>query len=262
MITVVERKRTVISLGLFCILFLLSACAAKITHVPSKSLEEIRVSQPATIMVADIGDTRDEPSDRIGQGASYWLPLSYYARDAKGRKLPVSHYIASSLTEDLGKLGYITKLANDDGLRDAVTLEAAIDTAKKEKSDFLVTTKVTDGKTNYWGFIIIPFFQPVWTRIGYDVQLIDVNSGSNLTPLEMRHRETEWYFGKITIFDAIFDAGIFGRHWHQSAWGETVVSDALAETALRISNTLQSQKPANGNAGERVETPSRLVSTH
>jgi len=39
----------------------------------------------------------------------------------------------------------------------------------------------------------------------------------------------------VTILDAIFDAGLFGKHWHRTAWGKTVVSDALTETALKIS---------------------------
>ncbi len=54
-------------------------------------------------------------------------------------------------------------------------------------------------------------------------------------------KETEWYFSKICIIDAIFDAGLFGQHWHSTAWGETVVSDALAETANKISEHIQSK---------------------
>ena len=113
--------------------------------------------------------------------------------------------------------------------------------AKKEGMDYLVTTKVKEGKTNFWGFLIIPFFEPVWTRIGYDSQLIDTKSKKDIIPFQTNRKETEWYFAKITVLDAIFDAGLFGKHWHSTAWGETVVSDALAETAQKISEKIQSQ---------------------
>jgi hypothetical protein len=225
-----------------CILLLLSACGATLKHVPSKSLNGITIQKPVSIMVADIGDERDdEPIARIGQGVSYWLPLSYYAYDEEGKELPVSYYIAQSLSADLGKLGYKTKLANDVTLRKPLSLDESIAIAKKEGMDYLVTTKVKDGKTNFWGFIIIPFFEPVWTRIGYDSQLIDTKTKKDAIPFQTNRKETEWYFAKITVLDAIFDAGLFGKHWHSTAWGETVVSDALAETAQKISEKIQSQ---------------------
>jgi hypothetical protein len=224
------------------LLLLLSACAANIKHVPSQSLNGKSIQKSVSIMVADIGDERiNEPSDRIGQGASYWLPISYYARDSKDNKLPVSFYIAQSLSEDLSKLGYKTKMANDINMRTPLSLDESIAIAKKEGVDYLVTTKVKDGKTNYWGFLIIPFIEPVWTRIGYDSQLINMQSEKDVIPFQTYNKEVEWYFAKITVFDAIYDAGLFGRHWHSKAWGETVVSDALAETAQKISEKIQSK---------------------
>lgn len=227
----------------FCLLLFLSACGATIKHIPAKSLDGITIQKPVSIMIADIGDERDdEPFDRIGQGVSYWLPLSYYARDAEGKEWPVSNYMAQSLSEDLGKLGYKTKLANDVKERKPLSINDSVAIAKKEGVDYLVTTKLKDGKTNFWGFLFIPFFEPVWTRISYDSQLINIKDEKNIVPFQTSHRETEWYFAKITIFDAIFDAGIFGRHWHGTAWGETVVSDALAETTLQISKKIQSGK--------------------
>ncbi|MCP4345880.1 MAG: hypothetical protein GY795_10190 [Desulfobacterales bacterium] len=224
------------------VLLLLSACGATLKHIPSKSLNGIAIQETKTIMIADIGDERGgESPDRIGQGVSFWLPLSYYARDDEGKKLPVSYYIAKSLGEDMRKLGYETRLANDVRLRTPLSLEESVAIAKKEGADYLVTTKVRDGKTNFWGFLIIPFFEPVWTRISYDSQIIDINSEKDVIPLQTYHKKTEWYFAKITILDAIFDAGLFGKHWHSTAWGETVVSDALAETAQEISEKIQSQ---------------------
>lgn len=225
------------------ILLLLSACGASLQHVPSQSLNGINVKKAVSIMVADIGDARiDEPPDRIGQGASYWLPISYYARDFEGNILPVSFYIAQSLSEDLGVLGYKTKVANDITTRTILTPEESIAIAKKEGMDYLVTTKVIDGKTNYWGFLFIPFFEPVWTRIRFETQIIDIKSKKDAISFETYFKETEWYFGKITIFDSIVDAGIFGGHWHRTAWGETVVSDALAETTKKISEKIQLER--------------------
>lgn len=75
-----------------------------------------------------------------------------------------------------------------------------------------------------------------------DSQLINIKDEKNILPIQTNHRETEWYFAKITIFDAIFDAGLFGKHWHDTAWGETVVSDALAETTIKISEKIQLQE--------------------
>jgi len=226
----------------FCVLILLSACGATLIHIPSKTLDGITIQKPLGIIIADIGDIRDEESpDRIGQGVSYWLPVSYYAKDKEWKKLPVSYYIAQSLGEDLAKLGYKTKLANDVTTRTPLSLERSIAIAKKEGMDYLVTTQVKDGKTNFWGFLLIPFIEPVWTRIGYYSQLIDTKAEKVIIPFQIYREVTEWYFAKLTIFDAIFDAGLFGGHWHSTAWGETIVSDALAETAQKISEKIQSQ---------------------
>lgn len=223
-------------------LLLLSACGAQLKHVSSESLNGITIQKPARIMVADIGDARkDENFNGIGQGFSYWMPSFFFSDDEEGKQLPVSYYIAKSLSEDLKKIGYQTKMANDPMLRRPLTFEESLAVAKKEGTDYLVTSKLTDGKTNYWGFIVIPFFEPVWTRIGIDSQLLDTNDEKNITPFRTYKKEIEWYFAKITVLDAIFDAGIFGRHWHKVAWGKTVVSDALAETTKNISDKIQSK---------------------
>ncbi|MDD4242015.1 MAG: hypothetical protein PHG54_11350 [Smithellaceae bacterium] len=226
-----------------CALLLISACGVTLKHVPAKSLNAVSIQKHISIMVADIGDARENESfDRIGQGASYWLPVSFYARDEEENELPVSYYIAQSLSEDLTKIGYKTKMANDVTVRKSLTLDESIAIAKKEGVDYLVTTKLKEGKTNFWGFLIIPFFEPVWTRLVLDAQLINAKDEKNITPIQTDHRETEWYFAKITIGDAIFDAGLFGKHWHSTAWGETVISDGLAETALKLSEKIQSQE--------------------
>jgi hypothetical protein len=239
---------------LMSLLVLMSACTARISHIPGKALDDIHIAHPASIMVADIGDERiDEPIDRIGQGASYWLPISYYARDDKGGRLPVSYYIASSLKQDLEKIGYQAKISNDAVRRKPISFEEAMNAAKRESADYLVTTKVLEGKTNYWGFIIIPFVQPVWTRISYDVQLIDMRQDVTPVPLQGNNRDTEWYFGKITIFDAVYDAGVMGRHWHQTAWGKTVVSQTLADTALKISAEIQAKKKGSAVSSETLK---------
>lgn len=227
------------------ILFFLSGCGVTLKHIPSQSINEINMKHAPKVMVADIGDQRTgESPDRIGQGVSYWLPISFYARDTEGKKLPVSYYIAESLNEDLSKIGFDTKLANDDNLRKPLTTEDAIAAAKGVGFDYLVTTKVIEGKTNFWGFLIIPFFEPVWTKISLDVQLydLDIASEKQSIPLQTYKKETEWYFAKITILDAIFDAGLFGKHWHGTAWGKTVISDAVAETAQKISENIQSKE--------------------
>lgn len=225
-----------------CVLMLFSACGATLKHVPSKTLEGKTIQKTVSIMVADVGDVRDdEPFDRIGQGASYWLPVSYYARDQEGKEWAVSNYIAQSLCEDFAKLGYKTRMANDVKVRKVLSLDESIAQAKKEGVDYLVTTKVKDAKTNFWGCLFIPFFEPVWTRVNIESQVIALNDEKIPVPFEISHKDTEWYFAKITIFDAIFDAAIFGRHWHSTAWGETVVSDALAEAALKISENIQAK---------------------
>ena len=235
-------RKPIMFVGCICMVFLLSACGVTLKHVSSQSLNGMTVQKPLSIMVADIGDERyGEYPDRIGQGVSYWFPVIFDATDDNGKVLPVSYYIAQSLSEDLRKIGYNTKLANDIDKRTPLTLDESIAAAKEERMDYLVTTKVKDGKTNFWGFLFIPFVEPVWTRIGYDSQLIDMKAEKDIIPLKTYHKETEWYFAKVTIFDAIFDAGLFGKHWHRTAWGETVVSDALAETTQKISEKIQSK---------------------
>ena len=237
-------RKPIMLVGCICALSLLSACGVTLKHVSSQNLNGIVIQKPLSIMVSDIGDEREgygEYPDRIGQGVSYWLPVIFDARDDNGKVLPVSYYIAQSLSEDLGKIGYNTKLANDTDKRTPLTLDESIAAAKQQRMDYLVTTKVKVGKTGFWGFLFIPFVEPVWTRIEYDSQLIDMRPEKDIVPLQTKRRKTEWYFAKVTIFDAIFDAGLFGKYWHSTAWGKTVVSDALAGTAQKISEKVQSK---------------------
>ncbi len=229
-------------LACLSIVFMVTACGTTLRHVPSQSLNGMAIQKPASVMVADLGDVRiGESPDRVGQGVSYWLPSSYYARDSEGKKLSVSYYIAQSLCEDLGRLGYRVRMANEDGVRASLSLDEAVAIAKKSGVDYLVTTKVNDGKTNYWGFLIIPFVEPVWTRIDFDSQLIDLKTEKGNASFRANRSKTEWYFGKILVLDSIFDAGIFGGHWVSTAWGNTVVPAALAETAQQISAKIQAQ---------------------
>jgi hypothetical protein len=151
--------------------------------------------------------------------------------------LPVSYYIAQSLNEDLNKIGYLSSLANKN--REPISTEIATKAAQDANVDYLITSRVKDGKTNYWGFLIIPFFQPVWTKIGFDVDIIDIKNIMNKKTLNIYYEDTEWYFGKIIILDAIFDAGLFGPHWHGDAWGETVVSTALAQACEKIDSEIK-----------------------
>jgi hypothetical protein len=237
-------KKSIMLVGCISVLLLLSGCGVTLKHVSSQNLNGIVIQKPLSIMVSDIGDEREgygEYRDRIGQDVSYWLPVIFDARDDNGKVLPVSYYIAQSLSEDLGKIGYNTKLANDTDKRTPLTLDESIAAAKEQRMDYLVTTKVKVGKTGFWGFLFIPFVEPVWTNITYDSQLIDMQAEKDIVPLQTNHRKTEWYFAKVTIFDAIFDAGLFGKYWHSTAWGKTVVSDALAETAQKISEKVQSK---------------------
>jgi len=227
---------------LVSVLSLLSACGLSVAHIPSPNLGEIQTEKSAKIIVSDIGDLREgESPDRIGQGVSYWLPVSYYARDEQSRSLPVSFYIARSLSEDLRKMGYDVEFINDDTSRMPLSMEHSSVVAKERQADYLVMVKLKEGKTNFWGFLAIPFFEPVWTRVEYDSQLIKLDNDVDLGVVSTKRRETEWYFGKITVFDALFDAGLFGRRWHRVAWGSTVVSEALAETANTISAEIQGQ---------------------
>lgn len=233
-------RRTFLFIVLVFMLLFCFACGVPLKHIPSQNLNDISIKRPVKIMVADIGDARiDESPDRIGQGASYWLPISFYARDAEGKELPVSYYIANSLTEDLAKIGYKASLANAPDSRLPLSIEEARSAANKKGMDYLVTTKVIEGKTNFWGFIIIPFAEPVWTRLELECQVINLKKNTAITPVKTSKKKTEWYFAKITIFDAVFDAGLFGPMWHQTAWGKTVISDALGETAKQISENIK-----------------------
>jgi len=235
-------RKSIMLVGCICVLFLLSACGVTLKHISSQSLNGITIQKPLSIMVSDIGDERyGEYPDRIGQGVSYWMPVIFDARDENAKVLPVSYYIAQSLSEDLRKIGYNTKLVNDIEKRAPLTLVESIAAAKEERMDYLVTTKVKVGKTNFWGFLFIPFVEPVWTHIEYDSQLIDMRPEKDMIPFHTKRRKTEWYFAKVTILDAIFDAGLFGKYWHKTAWGETVVSDALAETTQKISEKIQTK---------------------
>ncbi len=166
------------------------------------------------------------------------MPVIFYSKNSDGNKLPVSFYIADSITKDLNQVGYQTTLANDKTAMKPMSAEDATFAANKAGADYLVTTKVTDGMTNFWGFLIIPFVEPVWTRIAFSVEIADLKAGKEGEAFHTSKKKTEWYFAKITILDAIFDAGIFGPMWHQSAWGKTVVSDALADAVKEISKKI------------------------
>ncbi len=221
----------------------LPACTVAISHVPSSELQDLKLQQPPRIIVADIGDVREnEEPNAIGQGFSEWIPLIYYATDKEGKNLPVSFYIAESLSEDLHKLGYGTALANDPNGRKPVTADDALAAARNQGADYLVTTKITDGKTNFWGFLLIPFMEPVWSRIGYDVQLYNVKAGTAGASEHAFQKDTEWYFGKITITDSVIDAPLFGPRWIESVWGKTLVSAALADTAKKISAEIEARQ--------------------
>jgi hypothetical protein len=221
--------------------FVLSACGIYLNHIPSPMLESIKIKKPVSIMVADVGDLRyGEYPNRVGQGVSFWLPLSFYAYDSSGRYLPVSYYISKSLSEDLTKIGYNAKLANPDEKRIPLTPDEALAIAERENTDYLITVKTKEGKTNFWGFLIIPFAEPVWTKIAMECKLFEMGRRKGESEFETQRKKTEWYFGKITILDAIFDAGLFGKYWHETAWGKTVVSDALAEAAQKISEKIES----------------------
>jgi hypothetical protein len=232
-------RKFLLILTLVFMCFFCFACGVSLKHIPSQHLNDVTVKRSVKVMVADIGDARIEESpDRIGQGVSYWLPVSFYARDEKGEILPVSYYLASSLKEDLGKVGYKAYLANDVQSRLPMDIDKAKRAARKQKMDYLITTKVVEGKTNFWGFIVIQFAEPVWTRIELECELINMRNNKTI-PIKTVKKEIEWYFGKITILDAVYDAGLFGKTWHQTAWGKTVISDALAEAAQKFSENIK-----------------------
>lgn len=226
-------KKNSFLLFMAILFFLSTGCSVTLKHTPSKSLDSVKLAAPAKkILVVDIGDSRQEEKSTVGYGFSYWLPITYWSSDDRGTEVPVSFYLASSLNDDLKKVGYASIFGNQK--REPMAIDDAKKAARDIDADYLITTKVKDAKTNYWGYIIIPFFQPVWTRVGLNVEIHDMRTGQTKKTLNIQHKETEWYFGKILILDAIFDAGIFGSHWHRVAWGETVVSDALAQAVQQI----------------------------
>ena len=213
-----------------------SGCAATLKHVPSSEISAIKVTAPAPkLVVADVGDERGVAPERIGSGVSYWFPYRFTARDAAGA-LPVSYFIADSMHQDLNHVGYSATLVNRE--RKPVTVDDALAAGKAAGADYVVTTKVTKGATHFWGFLFIPFFEPVWTRIGFEVGLIDMKTTGAPVTFQTYGKGTEWRFAKVTLFDAVFDAAIFGRRWHSRPWGETVVPDALAEAVKRISSEI------------------------
>jgi hypothetical protein len=231
---------------------LISGCTVTVSHTPHEALKPLAgtVKFEQCLTVADLGDTRDngtEDRDRAGFGVSYWLPVGYNLTDSSGKPLYVSQFIAESIIKDLRYLGYDAQLLNPQP-NDKLTWEEALAKAKLSSCAYLVTSTVYDAKTNYWGFVIIPFVEPVWTRLGIDMQLIDLKHDTPAAPIKVEHRETEWYFAKITITDAIFDAGLFGRHWLQTAWGETVIPKGIAEGVLQLHNTINQN---NHTAGAR-----------
>lgn len=206
-------------------------CATTLRHTPSAALNGVKASRPAKIMVADIGDVRGAGPAVIGFGFSYWLPITYSAEDESGAPLPVSHYLARSLSEDLAKVGYQSTLANQN--RFPMTPEQATGAARKAAVDYLATLRVVDAKTNFWGYLFIPFVEPVKTRYNLDVDLADMTTSKHHS-IRAQGKKTQWFFAKVTIFDAIFDAGIFGGWWHRTVWGKTVMSDALADLTQKI----------------------------
>jgi hypothetical protein len=213
---------------------LASGCQTTLQHYPSARLSGMRVSQPKSVMVADIGDSRGGAGHAIAFGVSYWLPIGYYANEADtGAPYRVSAYIAKSLSEDLAQVGLDAKLANRQP--EPMEREEALRVARERGVDYLVTTRVVAGRTNYWGFLIIPFVEPVWTRIAVDLEITDLKA-ANREPVDVRvsRKKTEWRFGKIFIGDSVFDAPIFGRYWCRNAWGKTVVSEALADAVEKI----------------------------
>jgi len=223
---------------LICSLLIITGCTTSVSHVTHESLipEKDSAKNKNCILVADIGDTRDngaEDKDKIGFGFSYWLPIGYNLRDSDDKTLYASHFIANSIVSDLKYLGYDATLLNQK-VNTAFEFDSALAKAKESQCSYLVTSNLIDAKTNYWGFILIPFMEPVWTRLGLDLQVVNLKQDTPPDKINVVHDDTEWYFGKITIFDAIFDAGLFGGHWVRTAWGETVVPEGIAKGVLEV----------------------------
>lgn len=226
---------------LFSIPILLSSCAVSVQHHPSRILEGVKAGKPATVLVADVGMQPDRQRN-IGCGVSYWLPNWFFLADAQNRPIVISNYVAKGLCEDLDKMGYQAKMSGTcEQTGKAVGPDEALQQAKAAKVDYLVTTKVTDGRTNYWGFLVIPFFQPVWTRIGMDVKVYDLGDNAKVQEFSTYHKSTEWYFGKVMVFDAIFDAALWGRHWQRHAWGQSVVPKGIAISAIKVNDSLNAK---------------------
>lgn len=234
---------------------LICGCTVTVNHNPHESLDSSAgtVKFEQCLSVADLGDTRDngtENRDRAGFGVSYWLPIAYNLTTSAGKPLYVSQFIADSIVKDLRYLGYNAQLLNPQP-DDALTWDEALAKARLSPCAYLVTSTVFDAKTNYWGFVIIPFVEPVWTRLGVDMQLIDLKHDRPAVPVKIEQKETEWYFAKITITDAIFDAGLFGRHWLQTAWGETVIPKGIADGVLQLHKAIGQNLAGNVRGAER-----------
>jgi hypothetical protein len=225
-------KRMVL-LGL--VICILSGCSTSVKHVSHESLMAIKDTpkNKNCILVADLGDKRDDDEDKAGSGVSYWLPVGYNLEDENGKKLHVSQFIADSITMDLQHIGYDAKMLNNVRNR-PLTVEEALSKSKTTQCQYLVTSTVKDAKSNYWGFLVIPFFEPVWTRLEVDAQLYDLKNSIPPKSINMSNSDTEWYFGKLLALDAVFDAGLFGRHWVSSAWGETVIPEGVAKGVIEI----------------------------
>ncbi len=228
-----------------------SGCSTVLTHTPSEKLKFARGTKPIKLAVANIGDMRPEAPNAIGFGISFWLPQAFWAKDAAGNKLPVAHFVANSLKQDLTHVGYRSMLVNKN--YQPLSAKQAMSAAKKSGTDYLITSKVTHGKSNFWGYLLIPFVEPVKTRIGLEICIIDLNALVPNKKFKVYREGRDWNFAKITIFDAVFDAAFFGRYWHRKAWGETVVPDALADVTLKI---ISETKPT---WGEKKASPKLVV---
>lgn len=237
-----------------------TGCVATLQHQESEKLQAIQPTpdcRQQKVVIANIGDDRKERDNSIGAGVSYWLPIFIYAGDKNKQRLPVAHYLAESLTKDLSAVGIDASLINDS--YQTLSQSDAEVQAKAANADFLVLSKVTDGKTNFWGFILIPFFEPVWTKVGMEIMVIP-QKRKTAKPAVIRifHKEVEWYFAKVTIFDAIFDAGLFGRHWHSTAWGKTVVSDALALAVEQVVAELEKNEEDKLSIFDRMRSSEQV----
>ncbi len=191
--------------------------------------------------MADLGDARDEDPESLGSGVSFWLPTYCSAKDDQGIELPVSNFVADSLNQDLNRVGYSSTLATKGLNRMAhapLTLPEATAAAKAAGADYLITTQLLVGKTHWWGFLLIPFFQPVWTSIEMEIGITEMKGTAEMVTFHVANKDTEWNFGKVLILDSVFDAAIFARRWERRAWGRTVVPDALADAVIGIADEL------------------------